>query len=109
MQVGVLHKRDKKGCIWEVVWSNGTTGTYFTGGHNVFELCHVEVCDGSGAPVMWTNQSHGDDKQLRQAVEVGAAVVRGAQWAARDGAPRAECGRLKKVETSGNGKLAGAS
>ncbi len=89
-----------------MVWAKGGQGTCYTGAYERFELCHVEVCEGSGAPVMWTNQYHEDDKQLRRAVEAGAAVVRGTQWAARDGAPRAERGRLKKVDVTGKSAIA---
>ncbi len=101
-QVGVLHDwpsggRDK----WDVVWANGEKGTYCAGDYRKFELCHVEVCADSGAPVLWSHTFHGDAQQLRRAAEAGAAVVRGTQWAARDGGSRAEWGRLQKVDTRG--------
>lgn len=81
---------------WKVLWSSGSTGEYCVGKDGWYELSHLTVCEGSGAPLHDT-QWEKTNYQLLRAAEAGAMMV-GRVAGLLDQAAQVEVGILRDLK-----------
>lgn len=95
-EVGVLLDRGVGDLRWKVLWSSGSTGEYCVGKDGWYELSHLTVCEGSGAPLHDT-QWEKTNYQLLRAAEAGAMMV-GRVAGLLDQAAQVEVGILRDLK-----------